>query len=127
MNRTARGVFICHGPADGSIAVFSPTIMSDMKAGDAQFLEDDRARPVQLRPLLQYECPQRMLIPSDRVLVWRPRPGDDAMPHYAFVRLPPFQRANTPHNVAKAIRQLAKFDKGLAAEFERVSLAGGAT
>ncbi|MGA0594095.1 hypothetical protein [Enterovirga sp. CN4-39] len=107
------GAFVCRGATDDAPhALFTPTLLPDYGPGDREFLDPDPSRLVQIRPVLAAECPQRKLIPADRVVVCRAFNG--LPPMYALVRLKPFQCENTPQNVEKAIWQLADFDQSIA-------------
>jgi hypothetical protein len=89
----------------------------DFAAGDAEFLEQDPTRPVQLRPILASERrPGRFFGPSDRMLVYC---GEYEF--RAFVRLKPGQRANTPQNVKRAIAQVERIDPTAARAFRRAA------
>lgn len=97
----------------------NPPTHLDFRAGDAEFLDEDPRRRVQLRPLLKRECPRRATDPSDRLLVCRAT--DDLSPNlYAVVRLAPDERENTPVNVDRAISKLVASGVAVAQHFRAV-------
>jgi hypothetical protein len=108
------------GPFPGSVEI-SRWITPDFSAGDAQFLDSDAKRHVQLRPILDHEKhPGRSYGPSDLMLVCR---GFGPREFRAFVRMRPGDRANTPRNVAYAVQQIEGLSPGIGAFF-RAALAG---
>jgi hypothetical protein len=108
------------GPVSGTVEM-SRCITPDYTAGDAQFLDDDPKRFVQLRPILKHEQhPGRFFGPSDLMLVGR---GFGSTELRGFVRMRPGYRANTPRNIALAIQQIEDFDPVLGAMF-RLAHAG---
>jgi hypothetical protein len=108
------------GPLPGSVET-SRWITPDFTAGDTQFLDDDQARPVQIRPILEHEKhPDRAYTPADRMLVCR---GFGPKEIRGFVRMKPGYRENTPRNVALAVQQIEKHMPSLG-KFFREALAG---
>ena len=118
--RTAPGVFIIPEADEKAGTMILPSAaLPDPSAGDAQFLVDDPARAVQLRPVLQYERPDRKVTPRDRLLVCRTADNPFGTPLHAFVWLKPFERDNTPRNVRIADAKVERMYPTIGAIFRR--------
>jgi hypothetical protein len=93
-------------------------------ADEAQFLDDDPARSVQLRPRLHREQGPFFPYVGTRVLVCRSsEPG-----LRAFLDLPAEHHANTPANVEIALQRLESFDPAYAQIFrEEIANSAAAT